>query len=553
MNFSLILKINKMTISIKNIILFSAFFFCSYKAFAQPDLPSEEIEVIKDFEAALEESFKINVKPELPPVDTTSKNLLYDVPSKTINVDYLPPKIRPIAMKRDPVADTYKGFLKLGYGIPSSPYGEVSYHSTDPKKYEAGAHFKHHSANFKDLENQRFSKSEIGLDGTYFHDLGFAINGDIGYNIDEVYFYGYNHDEQSYTREEIKQKFNTFNLDLKFFNGESTQGDINYYAKAGIVNINDNYAVSETSLDIDLGVTKWFNETHPLTVKIITDFTSFDTTEKQKLNNFYFQPSFTYHADIFKVKIGGNLTSFKDKFTFYPDIEATVNVIGNQLAAFAGWEGDVYKNNFKNITDYNPFVVSRFGIQNTGYNNFYGGVRGNVKILDYEVQAGLKKADDLALFLRNTMGQGVDTLRFNVLYDTVDVAYLKGTLNASPIKGLEVILSVGQNVYSLTSQEKAWGLPSLEVNLAAVLKTMEDKLRIKGELFVENGVPYINPEGLADNLNGLFDLSFGAHFQATKNFGIFFDLNNIANNKRQRWEGYPTYGINIIGGITARF
>ena len=58
-----------MTISIKNIIPFLVFICCSISVFAQPDLPSEEVEIIKDFEAALEESFKINLKPELPPVD----------------------------------------------------------------------------------------------------------------------------------------------------------------------------------------------------------------------------------------------------------------------------------------------------------------------------------------------------------------------------------------------------------------------------------------------------------------------------------------------------
>ncbi len=348
-----------MTISIKNIIPFLFFTCCIFNVFAQPDLPSEEIEVIKDFEAALEESFKISIKPELPQVDTTSKNLLYDIPNKTINLDYLPPKIRPIAMKRDKIPDVYNGYLKLGYGIPSSPYGEVSYHSSDPKKYEVGAHFIHHSANYNEIENQKFSKTNIGLDGTYFHDLGFAIAGDIGYDIDQVFFYGYDHAEQSYTSEQVRQRFSTFNFDLNFYNGESTQGDINYWARAKVLNIIDNFAVSETDLDIDLGVTKWFNETHPLTIKIVTDFTTYDTLlEKQHLNNFYFQPSFTYHADMFKVKIGGNLTAFKDNFTFYPDIEATVNVIGSKLTAFAGWEGDIYKNNFKSVTDYNPFVVS---------------------------------------------------------------------------------------------------------------------------------------------------------------------------------------------------
>ena len=56
---------------IKNIISFFLFAFLSFTAYAQPpgggDLPSEEVEIIKDFEAALEESNKLIVTPELPP------------------------------------------------------------------------------------------------------------------------------------------------------------------------------------------------------------------------------------------------------------------------------------------------------------------------------------------------------------------------------------------------------------------------------------------------------------------------------------------------------
>jgi hypothetical protein len=31
------------------------------------------------------------------------------------------------------------------------------------------------------------------------------------------------------------------------------------------------------------------------------------------------------------------------------------------------------------------------------------------------------------------------------------------------------------------------------------------------------------------------------------------DVNNLLNQKRQRWENYPTFGMNILGGISARF
>ena len=91
------------------------------------------------------------------------------------------------------------------------------------------------------------------------------------------------------------------------------------------------------------------------------------------------------------------------------------------------------------------------------------------------------------------------------------------------------------------------------MNVSATYLTLKDKLRLKGELYVENGVPYINPEGETDNLNGLFDLSFGADYRFTKNIGAFLNVNNLAGNKRQRWANFPTYGINFLGGITARF
>ncbi len=538
---------------IKNIICVFILSVLSFTVYAQPgeELPSEEVEIIKDFEAALEESNRLEVKPELPPLDTNSRKLIYTIPSKSLQVEYLPPKIRPIAMKRDAIPPIYKGFVKLGYGIPSSPYAEASYHTSDPDKYEVGLNFKHHSANFRDIENQRFSRTNAGVDGTYFHEEGFAINGNIGFDANQVHFYGYDQEEQTnVSREQVQQQFNTFTLGGQLFNGERTQGDLSYYAGFDFYSLQDNFASGETNLDIDLGLTKWFNEQHELTVRITTDFTTFEDTAKQNLNNFYLNPTFTFHGDFFKIKVGGNLTSNDDKFTVFPDAEASVNVVGNKLSVFAGARGDLHKNTFKNLSDYNPFIVSRgFDIRNSSYYDFYGGIRGNLAVLDYQGQIGFKRVDDMATFL----GDPIDTLRFDVLYDTTDIFYIKGTINAYPVKGLEVIGTIGSNVYSLNNFEKAWHLPAFEVNVGLNYTTMEDKLRLKAELFIENGVPYINDAGETDNLNGLFDLSFGADYRLSDNFGIFFQLNNLANNKRQRWANYPTYGINILGGLTARF
>ncbi|MEM1323000.1 MAG: hypothetical protein AAGG75_22230 [Bacteroidota bacterium] len=519
-------------------------------AFAQPgDLPSEEVEVIKDFEAQLVEAEKLGLQPELPPLDTNQRKLVYTIPSKATSVEYLPPKIRPIAMKRDKVAQSYNGFLKLGYGIPSSPYAELAYSKIDPNKYAFGGHLRHHSANYNDLENQRFMETSGKVNGTYFFEQGYAVEGQLGFTADEVHFYGYDHTIDAYPREEVRQRFNVFDFKARLFNGEQTQGDINYSAETNFYALSDNYATDERGFDIKIGASKWFNNQHQARVDIITDFTNLEDTAKQTLHNFFLQPNFTLHGDLFKLKLGVNIAAHDDEFNFFPDIQASANIVGNQLAAFAGAEGSLRKNSFRALSDYNPFIISRVQLRNTNYHHFYGGVRGTLKIVDYRVQAGFKRARDLALFLTDA----TDTIRFDVLYDTVNVVNLQGTLNARPIKGLEIMVTLGQNFFSLENEEKAWHLPALDFNVGARYKTLEDKLTLKGELFIENGVPYRDLQGNVDNLNGLFDLNLGAEYQISENIAAFFDLNNIASNKRQRWFRYPTYGLNIMGGITARF
>ncbi|MEM8909019.1 MAG: hypothetical protein AAGD05_14325, partial [Bacteroidota bacterium] len=112
---------------------------------------------------------------------------------------------------------------------------------------------------------------------------------------------------------------------------------------------------------------------------------------------------------------------------------------------------------------------------------------------------------------------------------------------------------LSQNIYSPNNEEEPWHLPATQLNVAARYRTMEDKLALKGELFVQNGLHYRDLQGNKDKLNALFDLSLGAEYTITKNFNVFFEANNLFANRRQRWFRYPTFGANVLGGITARF
>lgn len=532
---------------------------------AQTDLPAEQVEVIKNFEAQLEETEKIRINPELPQIDTTTKTQIYKIPQKDLTVEYPAPKIRPIAMKREKLPEAYNAYLRAGAGLPSAFYGEGSFSKFQNKKFDVGLDIKAHGANFKgdDIENQKYREVGVGARGTYYFDEGFAVNGHIGYLSDKIHLYGYNFDPASDSikgipDQRVRQQYNTFHFGANIFNGEQTNGDINYSAGFDYYNLANTYAAKENGFDFRLKGTKWVSGSHSIDLGIKADFTSFkDTTiEAQTLNNFGLMPSFTYHGDIFKAKLGINLVSHKDDFTFFPDAEVSVNVAGSQLGAFIGANGDLQKNTFQSLSDYNPYVSFRspsLTLENTRVFHYYGGIQGNLKTFEYRVQAGFKTTDNLALFVLDSVPFDPIHRTFAVVYDDVDIFSIGGSITAEIVNGLKLLGSVNVNTYTPSKEEKAWHLPTLEVNGGLSYVTLEDKLFLKAQVFVENGVPFKSETGEKDNLNGLFDLSLSAEYFLMENIGFFLEINNLLDNKRQRWRYYPTYGINVMVGASARF
>jgi hypothetical protein len=295
-------------------------------------------------------------------------------------------------------------------------------------------------------------------------------------------------------------------------------------------------------------MTKWLSERHPISVAVIIDMTSFQDTASQHLNNYFFQPSYTYHGDAFRAKIGVNLASNQDNFYLFPDIEVAVNLIENILTGFAGTKGNLYKNNLQSLSNYNPFVTSRIAVRNSASQKYYGGIKGQIMGIDYRAQASYESVNNLALFTSTQ-----DSIpRFDVVYDTAGIVSLAAEISAPVFENFELIGAFTQRFYTLRNNDKAWHLPALTLNVGASYQMLEQKLHLRGDLFVENGVPVPTTDG-SKNLNALLDLSGKATYQFSDQLGGFLQVNNILNNRRQRWEHYPTFGINALVGIQAKF
>ncbi|HRG44305.1 MAG TPA: hypothetical protein PKY97_07560, partial [Saprospiraceae bacterium] len=209
----------------------------------------------------------------------------------------------------------------------------------------------------------------------------------------------------------------------------------------------------------------------------------------------------------------------------------------------------------KRLSTINPFIYTRFaetgndGPFNTKYFDFYGGVGGGFKAINYRLKVGYKTNKDYALFVQ----QQVDLRQFDIIKDDVNIFYIGGELTATFLEKLTTSVNFLQQNASPRVQARAYGIIPFQIGFNATYMTLNDKLKLKGDLNFATGSPYRNRFGSIGNLNPLFDLSVRGDYFFTENFGAFLGLNNIASVKYQRWYKYPSYGINVLGGISLRF
>ncbi|MGB3802073.1 MAG: hypothetical protein WA952_19790 [Lewinella sp.] len=537
--------------------------YCLFSAaglFAQnTDLEDNSVTVVTNFEARLTDAERVNVNPVLPPADTSSRRQTYSILPRPLAIDYPAPTIRPRAIQRQDPEPINNAWIKLGGGVPNALYADASYDLTGRDNMALGFYGNHYSFNnTNQVENQRASDTKLGAEGSYLFDQGFAVGGGLSYDTRSRYYYGYNFSDLpadsslTFAQDDVRQRFNTFALHTEIYNGTLTEGAFDYRAGIGLYLMNADPSVRESNFDINISATKWINETNPLDVEFRADFTSFKDTSTQNLNVISLSPSYTVVvADRIKLKAGVRLTSQEDDFDIFPNFTASAVVLDGLLNAFAGVEGNVQKNTLKSLSDYNPWINTRLRVRNSEATRYYGGVEGTFRGIAYRAEAGYKYLDNLALFRYMRDAEGIP--RFDVIYDDGSQIYVQATATLPIVEDLDLNATFVQRFYSMEDEEKPWHLPSLSLNAAGIYTLRTLPLQLRADLFIENGLPYQTLEGGVDHLNALLDLSLNAEYTLNDRFGVWARINNLLNNRRERFYTYPTIGTNFMVGASARF
>jgi hypothetical protein len=108
------------------------------------------------------------------------------------------------------------------------------------------------------------------------------------------------------------------------------------------------------------------------------------------------------------------------------------------------------------------------------------------------------------------------------------------------------------NQYSgLKRNEKPWGLLPMEFTGALRWQVLKD-LQFKSDLFFWDGSRYRSKSGSGKS-KAAFDLNAGVEFSVLPKLNVWLQLNNIMNNRYERWNQYQVLGFNFLGGIVYSF
>lgn len=534
---------------------YSLWVFCTLFAtamWAQSDTSvTDQVEIFSSFNAKLELSNKLRTTPSLLPTDNNAgQALAYQLPTRLLSLTYEPPVIKPMSLPKADAPEVYRFSGKVGYGMFNQPLVHLQYDGQQRDELYYYIDARHHSANNNSrIENQIFSDTKVQAGATYMTN-GLGIGGGLSYELNGRYFYGYDRlDTIDFVSDTLQQRYQVISAKAHLFNAVQNRGDIDYKADLDLYKLDDRYDGSDFGIKLDGTITKWFGEKHPFTVRLLNDFNTFNQDTARANNNILaVQPSFTYHAEQFRVKVGANAGLDSSTFAF-PDIEVMYSLAGGKFNIIAGWSGEVIKNSYRNVVRQNPFVFAPLALQNTRRQSQYAGVE--LALNDIRILGRLanQPVQNLQLFVNDTL----DARFFHTRYDDGNIFNIHGEASISKIKNLDLTATIDFNTYNLNNEARAWHLPNFESNITAIYKAVDDKLRLRASLFLLNSLPYLDEAQDVQVLTGVTDLSLGASFQFLQNVGIFLDVNNLTNSANTRWYRYPQYRFNVLTGLKARF
>lgn len=526
-------------------------------AFSQKDTTGKGgIDIVSSFKPVLRQTAKINFGAAPAPVDTTKAKLKYDIPNQNLVFAYQPGTLKPLALQLDSGGRfDNSSYIKAGFGSLRTPFIQTGISFGDGKTASLNIYAKHVASEGK-RDFQKFSNTQVKLNGSFKSGNNLEWNAGIGMRQDKTYKYGYEPASLVFPTDSIKQSFQTIAGRLSFHNINKTDFGLTYAPEVRIDVFNDYLKNSESNTVVNLPLEKTIGKVFAINLGVTFDLTRLSPKNKSAINNtmYYLSPSVLVKTPNINVQAGIRPSWDNKTFKMFPNVLADISTEDKRFTFQAGWTGYVRKTTYQYLAGQNPWLFVPGELKNTWIEERFAGFKGSAgNHFSYAAKVGFNRLNNQPLFVNDTVTAGGGK-SFRVVNERqINVLHFGGELGFTVQEKFSLITGLTFNQFSaFKDNAKAWGLIPLELKSTMRLQVIKD-LWVKGELFAWNGPKYRKKDGSVGDLAGATDLNAGLEFKITKNINLWTQFNNIFNKEYQRWNQYPVYGFNFVGGVVFSF
>lgn len=514
------------------------------------------VTITSAFKPSLRPQSKINFLAATPFVDNSKVTMQYMVPAQNISFGYQAVAVTPLAYVPDSVMLPRRNhFIKVGLGNLNTIIAEAGFNIGDGVKHNT-----YMGGGYKKMKGPLFAQefTDVNFSINSAHQIGDAHDLSVKFTTGTTtrYAYGFKPASIPYTKDNILNKYNSAGITVHLANKTDAFLGIHYTPTVSFDYLQSGVDEREYETMIAAPVSKNLGTDFKISVQPTASFsnTVLPTIPNNLtiVNNLFSMPStFSWIANKFQVHLGAAPTINNGTYAVLPQVSGVAILPNNGLRIELGWAGHFEKNNLRSLAAFNPWVRIPNNFSNTKITEQFLGVKlpvgdhftygATLSLLEYENQALFANAFTdgrlFKVFFEPTM-RAVQ-LQANVSYTLQDKLNILGGVTYKKFSGLKV-------------QNEAWGLLPLELSGSLHWK-FSNKLSFTSTLYAWDGAQAMDAQMATKKLPAAADFSVGATFKVVKSAKFWLQLNNILDNRYQRWNQYEVFGRNVVAGFVYSF
>jgi hypothetical protein len=514
------------------------------------------VTITSSFKPSLRPQSKINFLAATPFLDNSKVAMQYLIPSQNISFGYQAVAVTPLAYVPDSVILSRRNhFIKVGLGNLNTILAEAGFNLGDGVKNNT-----YIGGGFKKMKGPLFAQefTDINFSINSAHQIGDAHDLSVKFTTASTtrYAYGFKPTTIQYTKDNILNKYNSAGITVHLANKTDAFFGIHYTPTISFDYLQSGVDEREFETSIAAPVSKNLGTDFKISLQPTASFsnTILPTIPSNItiVNNLFSMPStFSWITNKFQVHLGAAPTVNNGTYAVLPQVSGVAILPNNGLRIELGWSGHFEKNNLRSLAAINPWVRIPNNFSNTKITEQFLGVKLPVgDHFTYGAKLSLLEYENQALFVNAF----TDGRLFKVLFEpTLRAVQLQANVSYTLQDKLNILGGITYKKFSgLTVQKEAFGLLPLEFNGSLHWK-FSNKISLTSTLYAWDGAQAMDAQMAIKKLPAAADFSLGATFTVVKSAKFWLQLNNLLDNRYQRWNQYEVFGRNVVAGFVYSF